>query len=177
MVKADAIERFLDAPLLVDVDVESRRAVLTAMIESRAPAGAVLLGQGQPNDHLSFLVEGTATIERTLPGNRKEVLAHIAAPAVFGTTSFFRPGPPTVTVRATSDVCILSLDHPAHEELRRENPRAAEALALAAVRTLAERFDLLDKRVSDSLAQHAADHPKVTEWSGFRARLFEESNM
>ena len=52
-----------------------------------------------------------------------------------------------------------------------------QALALAVVRILAERFDLLDKRVSDSLAQHADDHPKVTEWSNFRARLFEEPNL
>ena len=69
------------------------------------------------------------------------------------------------------------MDHPAHERLRRTNPRAAEALALAVVRVLAERFDLLDKRVSDGLVQHADDQPKVTEWSGFRARLFEEPNM
>ena len=54
----------------------------------------------------------------------------------------------------------------------RDNPRAAEALALAAVRTLAERFELLDKRLSDTLASHSDDHPKVTEWSGFRARIW-----
>lgn len=177
MVKAEAAERFLATPVLIDVDPESRRAILEILVESQAAAGAVLLEQGQPNDHLSFLIDGTATIERAHPGGRTEFLARITAPSVFGTISFFRPDPPTVTVRATSEVSVLTLDHPAHERLRRDNPRAAEALALAAVRTLAERFDLLDKRVSDSLAQHAADHPKVTEWSGFRARLFEESNM
>lgn len=177
MVKADAAERFLTAPLLLDVDPESRRAVLEILVESRAQAGAVLLAQGQPSDRLSFLIEGTATVERTLADGHREVLASLTAPSVFGTVSFFRPTAPTVTVRASSDVCVLSLDHPAHERLRRDNPRAAEALALAAVRTLAERFDILDKRLSDSLAQHADDPPKVNEWSGFRARLFEESTM
>ncbi len=175
MVKVDAAERFLTAPLLVDVDPELRRAVLDVLSEYRASSGAVLLEQGHPNDNLSFLIEGNATIERALAGGRKETLAHLTAPSVFGTISFFRPDPPSVTVRATSDVCVLTLDHPAHERLRSANPRAAEALALAAVRTLAERFDILDKRLSDSLAQHGDDHPRATEWSGFRERLFQES--
>ncbi|WP_406698849.1 cyclic nucleotide-binding domain-containing protein [Singulisphaera sp. Ch08] len=177
MVKADVAEQFLAAPLLVDVDLDARRALLAILEESHSPANAVLLEQGEPNDHLSFLIEGSAVIERSLPGGRKETLAHLTAPAVFGTTSFFRPTPPTITVRAATDVCILTMGHPAHEKLRRDNPRTAEALALAVVRVLAERFDLLDKRVSDFLAQHADDQPKTTEWSGFRARLFEDSNI
>lgn len=177
MVKADVAERFLAAPLLVDVDADSSRALLGFLEEDQATGGTTLLEQGKPNDHISFLVEGSAVIERSLPGGRKEALATLTAPAIFGTTSFFRGTPSTIMVRATSDVHVLTMDHPAHERLRHANPRAAEALALAIVRVLAERFDLLDQRVSDCLAQHADDQPKVTEWSGFRARLFEEPNI
>jgi CRP/FNR family cyclic AMP-dependent transcriptional regulator len=177
MVKADIAEQFLAAPLLVDVDRDARRALLEILEETHATAGSVLLEQGEPNDHLSFLIEGSAVIERTHPGGRKETLAHLNAPGVFGTTSFFRPTPPTISVRAATDVCLLTMGHPAHDKLRRDDPRTAEALALAVVRILAERFDLLDKRVSDFLAQHADDQPKTTEWSGFRARLFEEPNV
>lgn len=176
VVEAQVAERFLAAPMLVDVEPSSKRALLEALEPRRVPSGAVLLEQGQPNDLLSFLIEGSVVIERRLLVGHKETIAHLSAPAVFGTTSFFRPDPPSVTVRATTDVYVLSLDHAAHERLRRENPHAAEALALAAVRTLAERFEILDKRVSDSLAKHADDPPKITEWSDFRARLFEDSN-
>src|SRR4051794_27125012 len=102
MVKADAAERFLAAPLLDDVDRDSRRAVLNVLTEDRATVGAILMREGEPNDLLSFLIEGSALIERTLPDGRKEILANLTAPAVFGTTSFFRPNPPTVTVRATT---------------------------------------------------------------------------
>jgi hypothetical protein len=76
-----------------------------------------------------------------------------------------------------TDIWSLTLYHPAHEQLRLENPRAAEALALAAVRVLAERFDLLDKRVSDYLAGHGDDPPRASEWSSFRARIFEEPHI
>ncbi|MGE5754657.1 MAG: cyclic nucleotide-binding domain-containing protein [Planctomycetaceae bacterium] len=177
MVQGEAAERFLAAPLLADVDPELRRVVLDRLEENRLPAGAVLLEQGQPTDYLSFLIGGSATIERALPDGRKEALATLHAPAIFGTTSFFRPNKPTFSVRATTDVWFLTLDHPAHERLRHEDPKAAEALALATLRVLAERFDLLDRRISEYLVQHSDDRPKVTEWAGFRARFFEDSNI
>ncbi|WP_422928493.1 cyclic nucleotide-binding domain-containing protein [Singulisphaera sp. PoT] len=177
MVEAHAAEQFLSVPLLHDVDLEAKRAILEVLVEKHAHQGTILLHQGQPGQHLSFLIEGKASIDRKYEGGHVEHLARLSAPAVFGTTAFFHPDPPSVSVKALTPVTILSLDRAAHERLRRENPRAAEALALAAVRTLVERFNHLDKRVSESLAQHAHDHPKVTEWSGFRARLFEESSM
>jgi len=69
---------------------------------------------------------------------------------------------------------LLTLYHPAHERLRREDSPAAEALAVAAVRVLSERFNELDRMFTDYMARHPDDHPKVNEWAGFRARLFEE---
>lgn len=170
MVEAEAAERFLSAPLLSEVNPGSRRAVLDVLVEGRATAGSVLLSQGQPNDHLSFLIEGSATIDRKRLDGRTESLATLNAPSVFGTTTFFCPDPPTFTVRAATDVWLLTLYHPAHERLRREHPAAAEALAMAAVRVLSERFNELDRAFSAYMARH----PEFTEWAGFRARLFEE---
>jgi len=177
MVTPAAAERFLAAPLLAEVDAESRLAVLAVLAERREPAGAVLLAQGEANDHISFLIEGTAAVLRTYPEGRVETVATLAAPSVFGETSFFRDSPPIVTVRAVSAAWLLTLDHPAHERLRRESPRAAEALAVAGVRVLAERFDLLDRRVSDFLTRNPEGPAKANEWARFRARLFEEPNL
>lgn len=73
---------------------------------------------------------------------------------------------------------MLVLHHPEHEALRRDNPRAAEALALAVVRTLSERFDLIDRLFTDYIAQHPeVPANTVSEWSRFRARLFEEHKI
>jgi CRP/FNR family cyclic AMP-dependent transcriptional regulator len=177
MIETEAGERFMAAPWLVEVDSDTKKAILNTLIEARAPAGAVLLPQGQPNDHLSFLIAGTASIERAFGSGRRETITMLTAPAVFGTTSFFQPKPPSVTVRATSDVWILSLYHPAHEALRADNPRAAEALALAVLRALSERFDLIDKMFSDLGSQHADEPARMSEWAGFRTRLFEEHGI
>jgi CRP/FNR family transcriptional regulator, cyclic AMP receptor protein len=174
MIDAEAIKRFMAAPWLVEVDPEVKMAISRALIEARAPTGATLLEQGQPNDHLTFLIEGTAEIVRIQGTGRREVITHLTAPAMFGTTSFFQPKAPTVRVQATSEVWMLSLYHPAHEALRADNPRAAEALALAVVRALSERFDEMDRLFTEFTARHSDAPPRKSEWAGFRARLFEE---
>ncbi len=173
MVAAEAAERFEALAMFHDVDPETRRALLAVLVEDRSPPGTVLLTQGQPNDHLSFLIGGSETIERAGRKNMSEILATIHAPSVFGTTTFFTPNAPTFSVRAAADVWLLTLYHPAHNRLRRDHPAAAEALAVAAVRVLSDRFGELDRAFSDHLRGPAVDPPRINEWAGFRARLFE----
>ena len=177
MVSPAASERFLSSPWLAEMDSATLNAVLNVLVESREPAGATLLAQGQPNDHIAFLIEGSATVTRVTEGGRVETLTVLSAPSVFGLTSFFRPQPPGFSVKAASPVWTLTLDHRAHDLLRRADLRAAEGLALAALRVLADRFDLLDQRVTADLAHHPEDHPRATEWAEFRTRLFDESSI
>jgi len=177
MVSTAAAERFLAAPVLAGVDTAARLALLNVLLERRAPAGSILLRQGEPNDHIAFLIEGAATVYRTKPPGDEETLVNLNAPTLFGLTSFFRPAPPGFSVRATADSWLLNLDHDAHELLRRVDLRAAEQLAVAAVRVLTDHFDMLDRRISAYMDEHSDDAPKVTEWSNFRARLFEETNV
>lgn len=177
MVSPAASERFLASSWADVVDSAALQAILNVLVESRAPEGATLLAQGQPNDHLAFLIEGTATVTRVIEGGRTEVLTVLSAPSVFGLTSFFRPQPPGFSVRSDTPVWVLTLDHHAHALLRRVDPRAAEELALAAVRVLADRFDKLDRRVSADLARNPEDHAKANEWASFRARLFDETTI
>ena len=169
-------EPFLSGPLLSEVDDESRRSLYHALEPLQVVAGAVLIEQGRPNDRLWFFTLGTVAIVRREHGVDR-VIADLSAPGIFGATSFFRPAPPIVSVRASSDMTLLTLDHAAHNRLRRDHPKAAEGLALATVRVLAERFDLLDARISEFMASHVDDHRKTNEWAGFRARLFEEPNI
>ncbi len=178
MINAQSAERFMAAPWLASEDREIKEQLLRALAEEQAPKGAVLLAQGEPNDHLSFLLEGTAEIERRSDGGRNDLITTLTAPAVFGTTSFFRPAPPPATVRATSDVRLLTLHHPAYRALRRDHPRAAEALAVAVLRAISERFDLIDRLFADYIQQHPhAPSDAVSEWSRFRSRLFEERSI
>jgi CRP-like cAMP-binding protein len=176
MISAAAKERFLTTPLLSELDSAARAAVVNVLQESRAPEGDILLQQGHENDHIAFLIDGTATVFRKNANGGVETLTTLTAPSLFGLTSFFRPLPPGFSVRATSPVWLLTLDHPAHDILRRVDLRAAERLACAAVHVMADRLDMLDSRITEIMAQHPEDHPRVTEWASFRSRLFEETN-
>src|SRR4051794_36074832 len=104
MVSSAAAERFFAAPVLAGLDSASRLALLKMLEEPRAPAGAILLQQREPNDHIAFLIEGTARVFRTDPRGHRETLANLTAPTMFGLTSFFRPSPPDFAVRATANV-------------------------------------------------------------------------
>ena len=173
-----AAQRFLAGPLLSETDEEARVGLSKVLRETIAPAGASLIAQGVPNDRLWFLIEGSAEIVR-IQGGEDKLIARIEAPGIFGATTFFRPGGvgATVSIRTTTPVTLLTLDHEGHDRLRREQPRAAESLALATIRVLAERFDQIDLRVTEYIASHADDHPRSNEWAGFRARLFGEPNI
>ncbi|CAN5835180.1 hypothetical protein BH23PLA1_BH23PLA1_23060 [soil metagenome] len=177
MVSTDAAERFLRAPFLTDLDADSRQALLGVLKEQRNGAGEVLLVQDQPNDRLFFLIEGKVVIERTYPDGHVEALLDLAAPTAFGETSYFQRKPQIVSVRTASDVWLLTLDRQDHERLRQQDPRASEQLATAAIRVLAEHFDLIDQRVSEFLNQQPDEQPKANEWARFRARLFGESKL
>ena len=167
--------RFLDSPLLAGVADRSRRAIFAKLSGGHLAAGTPLLSQGKPNDRLWFLVEGAVVVERTQPDGRVDLMATLTGPGILGTTTFFRSTSPSATVRASSDMAFGTLDREGHEALRRDDPEAAEALALAVVRVLAERFDLLDARLTDLMAEHGDDHPRASEWADFRSRLFEDS--
>ena len=185
LAKTDPTRRM---PFLDGVDDESRGILARCLREGRVAAGTALMPQGRPNDRLWFIVSGTVAIERASPGGRPEVLATLPAPAVFGTTTFFRPETPaSATIRADSDLLLWTLDHAAHDRLRRDEPKAAEALGAAIILILSERFDLLDRRLAKLMAEHdhgqgnghgnGRPHAVASELAAFRNRLFEEPGL
>jgi CRP-like cAMP-binding protein len=179
MVPPDAADQFLQAPWMPAMEAAARRAVLAVLREERADAGATLAAQGKLNGRIHFLLDGAVVVVRTFPDGHDEVVGHLQAPTVIGELSFFRRCPCLMSVRTTAPSRFLVLDHDAHEALRREDPRAAEQLALAAVQLLAERFEGLDRKVTNFLAdqEKAQALARSSEWTAFRGRLFEESAL
>ena len=181
-ITATAKEEFLAAPWLKELGESPRAAVLRELKEARVPAKTDLLIQGVQNDNLIFLVGGTVDVLWDCVGGEQQLVTSLEAPAVFGVPSFFRPISPSVTVRARTEARILTLDHASHERIRRQCPEAAEVLALAAIRVLADRFDLLDGRLCELMAQEAKrtsskSTSAASEWAKFRAQLFEKATL
>ena len=172
--ESSGLGAFLATPLLSGMDEAGRVAVFDVLSEAPVPQGGRLLTQGEPNARLWFVAAGSVAVERTRPGGRVDVLGTLNGPAMYGTTTFFRSSSPSASIRAITPLFAWALDHPGLETLRRDDPRAAQALTLEVIRALSERFDQLDARLAELMAEHADDHPRATEWANFRARLFEE---
>jgi CRP-like cAMP-binding protein len=153
--------------------------VLAVLREESAAAGTALLAQGKLNGRIHFLLDGAVEVVRTFPDGHEEIVGHLGAPTVLGELSFFRRCPCLMSVRTTAPARFLVLDHDAHEALRRSDPRAAEQLAIGVIQLLAERFEGLDRKVTDFLAnqEKAQKLARSSEWTAFRGRLFEESAL
>ena len=179
MVPPDAAEQFLQAPWMPAMESAARRSVLAVLHDDRAAPGTTLVAQGKLNGRIHFLLDGTVEMVRAFPGGHEEVVGTLQAPTVLGELSFFRRCPCLMSVRTTTPARFLVLDHDAHETLRRNDPRAAEQLAIAAIQLLAERFEGLDRKVTDFLADQdkAQRLARSSEWTAFRGRLFEESAL
>lgn len=177
MVSPDAREKFQAARWLVDLDPTARIALLNVLEEHRVTPGTEILVQGRPNDRIIFQLEGTTVATRHYDGHSDDLTSRLESPSVYGEISFFRPTPGLATVRAQTPVWLLTLDHHGHEAFRRADPRSAEQFTLALLRVLAERFEMIDRRVTDFLAEHGNHHPRASEWNDFRSRLFEEANI
>ncbi len=174
LLTTDKAAQFLASPLLSGMEDDARLEVFERLAETSIDAGTPLLFQGRPNDRLWFVLEGSVAIERKQADGSTDLLASMTAPAIFGTTTFFRSTTPTASIRATSKLTLWTLDRQGHEALRLNQPRAAESLALTILRVLSERFDTLDQRITELMAEHGEDHPRANEWANFRSRLFED---
>ena len=112
MVKADTAERFLTAPCWPKSIRTRSSRVLGCVEEDRASSRRDACSTGISEQSPRLRGRGAVVIERSFPGGRQEVLTTLTAPTVFGTTSFSRPNPSTISVRATTDIRMLTLDHP-----------------------------------------------------------------
>lgn len=181
----EAERRFLEADWLEGVDLDLRRVLFDHLREDHVSAGTVVICQGQPNDLLSFVLEGRFLVWRDHGSGVSDVTtaAHIHsdpaqlvfdAPAVFGETSFYTGQPAIVSVRAETDLWRLVMDRQAHEQLRSDHPRAAEALAFSSARTLSHQFADIENQLDRFLGLTYMSSPRKseTEWSRFRKQLF-----
>ena len=178
MIDAEATERFMAAPWLADVDPDAKKAIFEALVEARAPAGATLLEQDQPNDHLSLpdRRQGRDPADVRGPPARGDhhdrgpvrIRHHLVLPA----RSALGRGPGDVR---RMDALALS-----------SRPRGTSAEGPAGGRgpgrrdpplQLSERFDLMDHLLSDYISRHGGESSRTSEWAGFRARLFDERGL
>lgn len=175
MISAECARRFTTMTWPPELSGEARGSLTGFLEEARSEAGTELYRAGQPNDRVYFLLEGQVEFWRNYHAHGEECVVRLDPGAMFGVTSFFGPNPPLVTARAVTPVWYVSLSAAAYDRLRETNLAGAEQFSRAAIHILSDRFDLLDRRLSEFFSH--SERGRFNEWNEFRARIFKDASI
>ena len=110
-----------EVPFFEGFSDEALQRVVELSDEVDAPAGTVVIDQGDPGLHCFVLLEGTASVYV-----RGEYVAEAAAGSMVGEMALVDHRPRTATVVADTDLRLLRFDSAAFRKLLDEMPKASE---------------------------------------------------
>ena len=93
--------------------------------------GEAVVVEGEPGDALFFVVSGRVTVEK---GGRP--VAELGEREVFGEMALLDPGPRSATVRAATDVLLLSISREDFDDIMRDRPEVPIGVMKVLVRRL-----------------------------------------
>ena len=100
----EKVELLARLPLFSALDQRSMQAVAALAREVEAPAGTVLMREGEPADTFNLIVEGTVHVERAgLP------LRSMASGGFLGEIALMEAGERTATATCATDCRLLAL--------------------------------------------------------------------
>jgi CRP/FNR family transcriptional regulator, cyclic AMP receptor protein len=106
-------------------------------------AGDILLAEGQPNNRIYFMLEGSVSIERS-----GTVLATLGEGDTFGEMEFLDVMPAVATVRARVATTVAAISNRALRELSRTSMRAFALVVMNLARDLSRRLRRMDEIVA-----------------------------
>lgn len=142
--------RLLISPLaLPDLTPHQALRVVPHMKLTLARRGAVLFRAGGPGSHfLVMLLDGDAVVEGRLSGTSASmVLRSLVAGCLFGEFGAEDHAGRSVTVRATSETCLATLDYPALDALTAADPVLGCALLRAILAHVTRRLRTANTRI------------------------------
>jgi CRP-like cAMP-binding protein len=142
--------RLLISPLaLPDLTPHQALRVVPYMKLTLAHRGAVLFRAGGPGSHfLVMLLDGDAVVEGQLTGASDPiVLRTLVAGSMFGELGAEDSAGRCVTVRATSDTCLATLDYPALNALTAADPTLGCALLRAILAHTTRRLRMANTKI------------------------------
>lgn len=157
--------RLLISPLaLPDLTPHQALRVVPYMKLTLAHRGAVLFRSGGPGSHfLVMLLDGDAVVEGQLTGASDPiVLRTLVAGSMFGELGAMDSTARSVTVKATSDTCLATLDYPALDQLTATDPTLGCALLRAILAHTIRRLRTANTRIE---TLNEINHALQEEWT------------
>jgi len=158
-------------PIFRDMTLDEREQVLGLLEHHSYAKGDVILREGNLNQILWIVVHGKCEVFKTAGKGKERQLAVLEPGAVFGEMSFFEQAPHSASVRALTDVELMSLPRARYDALRETPSLAACKIASSLNTVLAQRLRRMDEWTCRLLERpEAANHRE--EWQEFRAKLY-----
>jgi CRP/FNR family transcriptional regulator, cyclic AMP receptor protein len=102
----EVLELLRAVPLFVDLDERSLQAIAMLARTMDAPAGHVLMHEGEPGESFFVIVDGSVRVEQAGSPVRTMI-----AGGFLGEVALLEHGPRTATATCVSDCRLLSLGH------------------------------------------------------------------
>ena len=112
-------------PLLSDISDAYVMAIARHAQDIRAKAGDVLVREGDAGNDLMLLLDGTANVQRD-----GRTLNTMGPGEYFGELSLLDGQPRSADVVAASEARVLTVDHPAFEQILANEPSLAQKIIL-----------------------------------------------
>ena len=157
-------------PLLNGLDEFELAELISHCEVAHCPPETVIVRQGEEEQTLFILLDGSAEVLLDVPHVGDETIAELPAPSTFGEVSFFHPAPHTATVKCVAASRLLRLRRAKFEQLRFENNRTALKIGCNAAAVLAERLQTTDAWIAEQM-QSAEDRRIHESWVRFRERI------
>ena len=131
------IERLSQVAAFAGCGPKELQAIASISDELTLRAGETIITQGERLRHAYVVEDGTAKVE--IDGRARD---EVGPGDVLGELSMFDPAPAAATVTATSECRLLVIGFAPFEQAVRSSPD----LAVALLRTMAQRFHQRDER-------------------------------
>jgi CRP/FNR family transcriptional regulator, cyclic AMP receptor protein len=102
----DKVALLRAVPLFADLDERSLQAIATLARERVAPAGEVLMREGEPGEEFIVIVDGTVHVSQ-----RGATIRSLLAGGFLGEVALVEHAPRTATATCVTDCDLLTLGH------------------------------------------------------------------
>ena len=116
-------QRLRESPMLRPL-ADQLGTLATRFVAQRAPAGQVVVRQGDAGDRFYLIVRGQAQVSRVEPGGETVELGRLGEGDEFGEMALLRDAPRNATVTARTDCLFLTLSRPDFLALLDSQPEA-----------------------------------------------------
>jgi len=134
-----------DVTIFAGLDDTALALLMERASERIAPAGTVILREGEPGNHLYLIASGSVRVCKRFDRTDELELARLKAGDFFGEMCILETLPRTATVLTRSDAILHALPSVAFYELFKEKPDQYGILILNIARDVSRRLRRLDE--------------------------------